>query len=67
MTSVPHSVYSPELSPCDFWFFGDAKERMKDQTITSNDDPEDKLTEVWETVSGDLLESGFSEWTSRLK
>jgi hypothetical protein len=27
---VPHPVYSPGLSPCDFWFFGYARERMKD-------------------------------------
>jgi hypothetical protein len=32
---------------------------MIDQIITGEDDLEDKLTEAWETVSGDLLESMF--------
>jgi hypothetical protein len=26
MTKTLHSVHSPDLSPCDFWFFGRAKE-----------------------------------------
>jgi hypothetical protein len=55
MTKIPHSVYSPYLSPCDLWFFGHAKEQTKDQIITSEDDLKGNFTEVWETVSGDLL------------
>jgi hypothetical protein len=27
----PHPPDSPDLSPCDFWFFGMAKEKMKDR------------------------------------
>jgi hypothetical protein len=34
---------------------------MKDQLITNEDDLEDNLTEVWETVRGDLFESVFYE------
>jgi hypothetical protein len=40
---------------------------MEDQIIPSQDDLEDKLTEVWENVSGDLLESLSHEWMSRLE
>jgi hypothetical protein len=40
---------------------------MNDQIITSEDDPEDKLAKVWETICGDFLESVFSDWMSRLK
>jgi hypothetical protein len=47
MKRVLHPVYSPGLSPCDFWFFDYAKERMKDQVIMDDDDLEDKLTDVW--------------------
>jgi hypothetical protein len=39
---------------------------MKIQIITSEEDLEDKLTEVRETVNGDLFESVFDEQTSRL-
>jgi hypothetical protein len=59
---LPHPVHPPDRSPCDFWFFGYVKERMKNQIITSEDDLEDKLTEVWEMVSGDPHELVFFEW-----
>jgi hypothetical protein len=34
----PPPVYSPDLCQCDFWFLGSAKEPMKDQTITNEED-----------------------------
>jgi hypothetical protein len=37
----------------------------ENQIITSEDDLEDELAGVWETVGGDLSESVFSEWMSR--
>jgi hypothetical protein len=40
---------------------------MNDQIITSEDGLEDKLTEVSETVNGDLLQSMFYEWMARLE
>jgi histone-lysine N-methyltransferase SETMAR len=67
MTRLPHPAYSPDLSPCDFWFFGYAKERMKDRVVTDEDDLEDKLTEVWEGVTQDVLRSVFHEWMGRLE
>jgi hypothetical protein len=52
MMRVPHPVYLPDLSPSDFLFSVSPKERRKSQIIMSEDDLEDQLTEVWETVSG---------------
>jgi hypothetical protein len=40
MTRVRHLVDSPNLSQYDFWLFGHAKEQMKGQTITNEDDLE---------------------------
>jgi hypothetical protein len=40
---------------------------MKDQITTGDDRLEDKLTVFWEMVGGDLFESVFHEWMSRLK
>jgi hypothetical protein len=61
MTRAPHPVYSPDLSLSDFWFFGSTKERMKDQIITDESNLEDKLMEIWQNVSGDLLQLLFYE------
>jgi NAD dependent epimerase/dehydratase family enzyme len=63
---IPHPVYSPDLSQCDLWFFGYAKEQMKDQTITSDDDLEGALTDNWESVSRTILQLVFREWMARL-
>jgi hypothetical protein len=46
MVRALHPVYSPDLSPCDFWFFGYAKKRMKNHIITDEIDLEEKLTEI---------------------
>jgi hypothetical protein len=27
---APHPLYSPDISPCDFWMFGDFKRKLKD-------------------------------------
>jgi hypothetical protein len=40
---------------------------MKDQVVEDEDDLEDKLTEVWEHVTEDVLQSVFSEWIARLE
>jgi hypothetical protein len=65
MMGVPHPVCSPDLTPCDFCFFGYAEERMKHQITTSEDDLEDKLTEASEIIGGDRFKSMFYPWMSR--
>jgi hypothetical protein len=40
---------------------------MKDQIIADERDLEDKLTEAWQNLNGDLLQSVFYEWTGRLE
>jgi hypothetical protein len=40
---------------------------MKDEIITSEADLEDKLTKVWETANGYLLESMLYAWMVRLE
>jgi hypothetical protein len=67
MMSVFHQVCSPDLPLYDFWFFAYAKERMKNQMVTSEDDLKDKLTEAWATMSGDLIESVFYARMPRLE
>jgi hypothetical protein len=30
---IPHSLYSPDLSPCDFWLFGMLKQKITDRVF----------------------------------
>jgi hypothetical protein len=62
-TRVPHPVYSPEASPSDFWFFA----WEKDQVATGDADLEDKLTNVWDHVREDALQSVSDERRARLE
>jgi hypothetical protein len=39
---------------------------MKDYIITDESDLEEKLAEIWQNVSRDLLQSVFSEWIGQL-
>jgi hypothetical protein len=63
----PHPANSSDLPPPDFWFFGYAKEQLKDQLVTDESHLEDKLTNIWEHVSRSVLESAFLEWMERLE
>jgi hypothetical protein len=66
MTRTASTVCSPDLPACGFWFVGYAKEQLKNQLITDESDLEDKLTDTWEHVSRDVLQSVFFEWMERL-
>jgi hypothetical protein len=57
MMRVPHTICSPELSPCNFWLSEYARDQVKDQRITSEDDLERALTNIWEKGSIDLCQS----------
>jgi hypothetical protein len=37
---MPHPAYSPDLIPCDFWFFGSVKECFKGKAFPSSSDIE---------------------------
>jgi hypothetical protein len=43
---APHSPYSPDLSPWDFWFFGSARGKMKDWKFHTVQDIRGRLTEI---------------------
>jgi hypothetical protein len=42
----PHSSYSPDLNPCDFWAFGYLKHRLKDRQLQSANDIQTAIREA---------------------
>jgi hypothetical protein len=54
------------LSPCEFWFFGMAKEKMKDREFRIIQDILGCLTEVWNDLTFKDVQSVFREWQVRL-
>lgn len=61
-----HPAYSPDLSPCDFWFFGYCKEYIKETEIEDEFDLIEKIRSAFNDVSFEVLQSVFTNWMDRL-
>jgi hypothetical protein len=48
---LSNPAYSLDLSPCDFWFFGMLKEKMKDRSFQTAEEIVEVLTLIWNAVS----------------
>jgi hypothetical protein len=66
LARCPHPFYSPDLSPCDFWSFEMAKEKMKDRKFRTIQDSLRCLTEIWNDLTFEDVQSVFREWQIRL-
>jgi hypothetical protein len=62
----PHPPYSPDLSPCDFWFLGMAKGEMKDREFHTVQDIRSQLMEIWTRLTFEDVQSVFLAWKIRL-
>ncbi|KAA6363615.1 MAG: hypothetical protein EZS28_040858 [Streblomastix strix] len=61
---IDHPPYSPDLTPSDFWLFGEMKGRMRGQIFQIQQHLADFCTEFAEKQSEDKLKSVFDEWQS---
>jgi hypothetical protein len=64
---APHPAHSPDISPCDFWTFGDLKGKLKDRDLQG---PEKILTafqELWDDITFKELQMVFESWRDRLR
>jgi transposase len=66
LVRAPHPPYSPELSPCDFWFVGMAKGKIKDREFHTVQDIRGRLTEISNGLTFEDVQSVFLEWNIRL-
>jgi hypothetical protein len=62
MTKAPHPPYSPDLSPCNFWFFGMTKEKMKDREFFSAQESLSRLSDAWNDLTVEDIQRVFFEW-----
>jgi hypothetical protein len=46
ISRMPHSPYSPDISPCDFWLFGILKQILRDREFSSSDEIENAIAQV---------------------
>jgi hypothetical protein len=52
--------------PCDFWLFGLLKGVLKDREFSSSDGIEQAITNVWDELTFNEVQSVFHNWMSRL-
>jgi hypothetical protein len=62
----PHPPYSPDPSPYDLWFFGIAKEKMKDRQFRAVQDFLPRLAEICNDLTFEDVQYVFREWQIRL-
>jgi transposase len=59
---APRPLYSPDLSPCDFWFFGMVKEKIKDREFCSRQEILSSLSDPWNDITFKDVQRVFLEW-----
>jgi histone-lysine N-methyltransferase SETMAR len=67
VTRLPHPPYSPDISPCDFWFFGWSKERIQGHEFHGSDEIRSFLLILSEILDQNPIISVYREWIERLQ
>jgi hypothetical protein len=67
MKSAPHPPYSPDLTPSDFYLFGDAKRCLAGLSFKDADHLFAAIEGVLEGIENATLQTVFLEWMDRLR
>jgi len=66
-TVVPHTPYSPDLAPSDFWFFTKLKEMLKGQRFFSDAKVEAAVCKWISSQPETFFMDRMNKWIERLK
>jgi hypothetical protein len=66
MTRFSQRAYIQDLSPCDFWFFGFAKQAIHDEVFDNADQITQRLHSILDQVTFEDLQRVFVNWMERL-
>jgi hypothetical protein len=64
---APHSPYSPDTSPCDFWLFGAVKHTTKDIEFTFKEQIMSMVAKFWDDLTHEAVQCVFEEWIMSLE
>jgi hypothetical protein len=67
MESMPHSPYSADMAPSDFFLFPLVKKRLDQFEYDDLDDLLQAITEIVSTLQADNLDRVFQEWVDRVR
>jgi hypothetical protein len=63
---APHSAYSPDICPCDFWAFGTSKGMRKDQHVQSPEEILRAIQEPWSDCTFEEFQNVLKSCMERL-
>jgi hypothetical protein len=63
---APHPLYSPDISPCDFWLFGMREHKMKDWEFQSQQTILSAVANMWNDLTFADVQGVFQECMERL-
>jgi hypothetical protein len=62
-----HPPYSPAISLCDFWMFGDFKGKVKDGHLQGPEEILAAFQELQDNITFEELQMIFESWRDRLR
>jgi hypothetical protein len=63
---APHPVYSPDISPCDFWAFGTIEGMIGDRHLQGLEAILRAIQEAWSHFLFEDFQNVFKSWMERL-
>jgi hypothetical protein len=67
MTRLPQPSYSPDLSPCDFWLFGFAKQAIQYEVFDNADQIMRRIHLIFDQVTFENLQRVFLNLDGAIK
>jgi histone-lysine N-methyltransferase SETMAR len=64
---LPHPVYSPDLAPSDFFFFGSLKEKLTTFHCTTRDELKSAIITIFNEIDRETLPAVFTLWLEWLE
>jgi hypothetical protein len=65
--TMDHPPYSPDLAPCDFWFFGALKHELKGSTYPSPEKLMNAIVTIATKLADGKMKGVYEEWIHRCK
>jgi hypothetical protein len=64
---VSHPLYSPDITPPDFWLFGHVKNSLAGRTFDKAEQLLEAITEFLDEIQPSKLEVVLSHWIERFR
>ena len=64
---APQPPYSPDISPCDFFLFGDLKAKLRGEEFETLEQLQERVEELLGQITAQVMERVYENWIARLE